>query len=70
MICVKKPAMNKDKGMELSAVWKDIAEKEYKKHRVNRHFFFRKPDEDCHSVIKTSFVRILMLVSKARFFCY
>ena len=35
MIYAKKPAMNKDKGMELSAVWKDTAEKEYKKHRVN-----------------------------------
>ena len=27
MICAKKPAMNKDKVMELSAVRKDIAEK-------------------------------------------
>ena len=38
MICAKKLAMNKDKGVELSAVWKDIAEEEYKrtgKHRVN-----------------------------------
>ena len=35
MICAKKLAMNKDKGMKLSVIWKDIAEKEYKKHRVN-----------------------------------
>ena len=26
----KKPAMNKDKGIALSAAWKDIAEEEYK----------------------------------------
>ena len=34
MICAKKPAMNKDKGKELSVVWKDIADNDYKKHRV------------------------------------
>ena len=62
----EKPGMNKDKGMELSAVWKDIAEKEYKKHRVNCHFFLEKPDEDYHSVIETSFVQMLNLVRKGR----
>ena len=38
MLCVIELALNKEKGTELSAVWKDIAEEEYKrigKHRVD-----------------------------------
>ena len=38
MLCVIELALNKEKGTELSAVWKDIADEEKRRngeHRVN-----------------------------------